>query len=84
MEPRQVTINRLEILSYNYPEVKLVADVSSGTYIRTLVEDIAKAAGTVAYTTQLRRTSIDRFFVADAVAVQTLNEDIINERLIDI
>src|SRR4051812_14139787 len=43
IEPRKVTINTLEIVDYTYPEVKLIADVSSGTYIRTLIEDIAKS-----------------------------------------
>lgn len=81
IEPRQVTINRLEILSYDYPEVKLVAEVSSGTYVRTLVEDIAKSAGAVAYTTQLRRTSINIFSVADAVAVKTLTQKAITDGL---
>ncbi|MGC1177304.1 MAG: tRNA pseudouridine(55) synthase TruB, partial [Candidatus Saccharimonadales bacterium] len=46
IEPRTVTINRLEVVDYTYPEVKLVADVSSGTYIRTLAEDIGKVLGT--------------------------------------
>ena len=51
IEPRQVTINRLELVDYAYPEAKLVTDVSSGTYIRSLVEDIGKASDTGAYTT---------------------------------
>ncbi len=34
IEPRSVTINRLEIVDYTYPEATLVADVTSGTYIR--------------------------------------------------
>ena len=64
IEPRQVTINRLELVDYSYPDVKLVADVSSGTYIRSLVEDIGKTLGTGAYTTALSRTIIGKFFLA--------------------
>jgi tRNA pseudouridine55 synthase len=67
LEPRKVTINSLELASYDYPEAKLVADVSSGTYIRTLVEDLGQALGTGAYTTALRRTSIAHFTVQDAI-----------------
>lgn len=71
---RPVTISRLEIVSYNYPEVQLVADVSSGTYIRTLVEDIGATLEVGAYTTVLRRTSIDRFDIAEAITdVKTLD-----------
>lgn len=73
IEPRQVTIKRLEAVSYDYPEVKLVAEVSSGTYIRTLVEDIAVSLGTVAYTTALQRTSVDRFSLENAVSVEGLD-----------
>lgn len=63
IEPRKVTVHRLELVEYNHPEVKLLAEVSSGTYIRTLVEDIAKALGTGAYTTALRRTKVGEFDV---------------------
>lgn len=81
IEPRKVTINRLGITDYNYPEIKYVADVSSGTYIRTLSEDIAKALGTGAYTTELRRFSVSSYEVKDAVVIEGLNADIIAENL---
>jgi tRNA pseudouridine55 synthase len=67
IEPRQVTINRLEVVEYAYPEVKLVADVSSGTYIRSLVEDLGRSLNTGAYTTALRRTAVGRFGIETAV-----------------
>ncbi|HZL08290.1 MAG TPA: tRNA pseudouridine(55) synthase TruB [Candidatus Dormibacteraeota bacterium] len=69
IEPRQVTINSLEITDYAYPEVKLLVDVSSGTYIRTLVEDLGKKLGTGAYTSALRRTTVGAFDIKKAVQV---------------
>jgi len=81
IDPRPVTINRLEIVSYDYPEVKLVADVSSGTYIRTLVEDIGKTLGTGAYTTALRRTSISNFYIKDAANIKGITAEQINDIL---
>lgn len=81
MEARQVTINKLEITSYDYPEVKLVADVSSGTYIRTLIEDIAKACGTGAYATALRRLKVANFSVKEAVRMDGLTQERIIELL---
>ncbi len=78
---RPVTINSLEIVDYTYPEVQLVANVSSGTYIRTLVEDIALTAGSVAYATQLRRTTIGKFSLKDACEVKSLTADIITDQL---
>ena len=67
IEPRGVTINRLELVDYSYPEAKLLADVSSGTYIRTLVEDLGHTLGTCAYTTALRRTRVGKFIVEDSI-----------------
>ena len=63
---RKVTIYSIDILDYNYPELKIRCHVSSGTYIRTLAEDIGKALGTDAYLTALRRTKIADYKVEDA------------------
>lgn len=63
---RKVTIYEIEILEYNYPELKIRCNVSSGTYIRTLAEDIGIALGTGAYLTTLRRTKIADYDVRDA------------------
>jgi tRNA pseudouridine55 synthase len=68
---RPVTIKRLEIVDYSYPEVRLVAEVTSGTYIRSLVADIGEVLRTGAYTAQLRRTKIATFDVHESVAPQT-------------
>ena len=67
MPTRKVTIFSIDILDYTYPELKIRTHVSSGTYIRTLGEDIGKALGTGAYLTALRRTKIANYDVADAL-----------------
>lgn len=68
---RQVTIHSLELLSYVYPELKIRTHVSSGTYIRSLAEDIGTTLGTGAYCKELRRTTIGDFKVVDAEAIST-------------
>lgn len=73
LEPRKVRINRLELVDYSYPDVKLVADVSSGTYIRTLVEDLGHHIGTSAYTTELRRVSTGDHSLNDACTIRNLH-----------
>jgi tRNA pseudouridine55 synthase len=73
IDPRQVTINRLELVDYAYPEVKLLADVSSGTYIRTLVIEIGEKLGTGAYTHSLKRTKIDKYDLHNARPVDALD-----------
>jgi tRNA pseudouridine55 synthase len=67
MPVRTVTIFGLDLIDYIYPEVKIRVHVSSGTYIRTLAEDLGKVLGTGAYCTQLRRTKIADFSIDDSV-----------------
>lgn len=66
MPTRQITVHSLEVIHYRYPELKIRTHVSSGTYIRTLAADAGKILGTGAYCTQLRRTAINKWNIADA------------------
>lgn len=66
MPTRQIEIYAIEILSYNYPELIIRTHVSSGTYIRTLGEDIGKALGVGAYLTALRRTQVGDYQIENA------------------
>ncbi len=66
MPMRKVTIHSLELVDYAYPNVKIRTHVSSGTYIRSLAQDIGEVLGTGAYCVQLRRTSIADWSIADA------------------
>lgn len=68
---RQITVHSLEVLDYVYPEVKIRTHVSSGTYIRSLAEDIGNALDTGAYCIQLRRTRIADWSIDQA---QTLSD----------
>jgi len=69
MPDRQVTIFSLELLDYTYPEIKIRVHVSSGTYIRTLAEDIGKVLETGAYCSQLRRTKVGEWSVVGALPI---------------
>ncbi len=66
MPKRQVTVYNIELIDYSYPEIRIKARVSSGTYIRSLAEDIGTSLGTGAYCNQLRRTEIAKWNVKDA------------------
>ena len=55
---RNVTIHSIELLKYVYPEIIIRTNVSSGTYIRSLAEDIGNALDVGAYCSELRRISI--------------------------
>jgi tRNA pseudouridine55 synthase len=56
--PRPITIHALELLGMAGPDFTLAVECSKGTYIRTLVEDIAARLGTCAYVVSLRRTMV--------------------------
>lgn len=66
MPVRTVTIHDLSIIDYSYPDLRIRTHVSSGTYIRSLAQDIGEALGTGAYCTQLRRTKIADWDIAKA------------------
>lgn len=68
--PRQVEIYQIELLSYEYPKLRIRAHVSSGTYIRTLAEDIGKYLKTGAYVTELRRTRVGDFDLKNAIKIE--------------
>lgn len=58
---RQVVIHSLELLEATADEARLRVSCSKGTYIRTLAEDLARALGSCAHLTALRRTSVAPF-----------------------
>jgi tRNA pseudouridine55 synthase len=59
--PRRVLIEEIVIDRYRWPSLDFTVRCSKGTYVRTLVEDIAKAAGTVGHVAALRRLAVDPF-----------------------
>lgn len=60
---RKIRIYNIEVLEYKYPRLVIRCRVSSGTYIRTLAEDIGLKLGVGAYLTALRRTKIGEYSV---------------------
>ncbi len=74
IEPRQINIYELEMIDYNYPQLRIKTKVSSGTYIRSLAEDIGRDLNTAAYLTALRRTVIGDFDIAEAHSLDDLEK----------
>ena len=75
MPARQITVYDIEITSYNYPKLCINTHVSSGTYIRTLAEDIGNYLGTGAYCRSLRRTKIANFTIEQAAKLSDFGID---------
>ncbi|HSX15700.1 MAG TPA: tRNA pseudouridine(55) synthase TruB [Candidatus Saccharimonadales bacterium] len=75
LEARPVSIHSIKLTDYSYPLVQFTTDVGSGTYIRSLVEDLGKHLGTGAYMPALRRTRVGQFDITDAY--QVTDEDLL-------
>ena len=67
LEPRPVIVSEFEITAINLPEVHFRVVCSTGTYIRSLAQDIGQILGCGAYLQELRRTKIGNFDVSDAL-----------------
>ena len=73
LEARPVVIYKNELTKYDYPYVTFTSEVGSGTYIRSLVEDIGKLLGTGAYMSDLRRTRVGTFSIDDSCKTDDVN-----------
>jgi tRNA pseudouridine55 synthase len=65
--PIEITIQAIELLTYNSPQATFRVRCSAGTYVRTLAHDMGQALGCGAYLIELRRTRIGEFSVTDAI-----------------
>lgn len=71
IKPREVEIKCLNLLEQTAPDVfKFSATVSTGTYIRSLAEDLAQALNSVGHAYSLRRMAVGRFF--SCISLDTL------------
>jgi tRNA pseudouridine55 synthase len=80
---RPVMIYSSDLTSYEYPFVRFTSNVGSGTYIRSLVEDLGKILGTGAYMSDLRRTRVGEFRIEESVEVDKLSVPVLSTLLTD-
>ncbi len=71
-EPRDITVHQMYVENYDDPMVNLHVNVSKGTYIRTLADDIGKKLGVGGYLYNLKRTSIGHFSADNAIEMESL------------
>jgi tRNA pseudouridine55 synthase len=74
LAPRIITVHHLEVLEWAPPEVVIDVHCSSGTYVRSLANDLGVKLGCGAYLVGLRRTKSGRFSLRDATPLRKLQE----------
>lgn len=74
LEPRMIQVYHLDVLEWAPPEVVVDVHCSSGTYVRSLANDLGKVLGCGAHLVGLRRTKSGRFTLRDAVPLRKLQE----------
>lgn len=74
LPPRKINVYHLEVLEWAPPEVVVDVHCSSGTYVRSLANDLGEVLGTGAYLVGLRRTKSGRFSLRDATPLRKLQE----------
>ena len=77
VEPREVTIHKLDLLKMEGPKFTLNVECGGGTYVRSLIRDIAVSVGTVATMTALERTKQGQFTLDGALPKDEWSPDAI-------
>ena len=75
LKKRKITVHKLRLDGYNYPDLSINCEVSSGTYIRSLARDIGTALGVGGYLAELRRTSIGIYLVSEAFELEEVTRE---------
>ena len=82
IEPRKIEIYKIDLNKYDKNIISFVVSCSKGTYIRSLCEDIAEKLNTVGYMKNLKRLQVGEFNIKDAVYIDDINLENVDEHLI--
>ena len=69
---RAVTIHLLEPEAIEWPTMRFRVECSKGTYVRSLVTDLARALGTLGHVTALRRLTVGPYSEAQMIGIDRL------------
>jgi len=69
---REITVNRLELVSHTPDESMFEAECGKGGYVRSLARDIGRALGCFGHVSLLRRTRVGPFLVSEGVGFAQL------------
>lgn len=82
LEARKIEIYKIDLNKYDKNIISFIVSCSKGTYIRSLCEDIAEKLNTVGYMKNLKRLQVGEFNIKDAVHIDDINLENVDEHLI--
>ncbi len=74
MEPREILVHRLELVSHDGERSIFLAECGKGTYVRALARDMGRRLGTFGHVAGLRRLSVGPFAEAAMIPLEKLEE----------
>ncbi len=74
LEPRPVSIYDHQVISFDGQKLIISITCSKGTYIRSVAHDLGLALESRAHLTQLMRTAIGEYSVANALSPEEINQ----------
>lgn len=84
LKSRKVHVSDLKLISYKYPSLKIDVTCSSGTYIRSLANDIGKELKVGAYLNDLIRIRVGKFNLENSLLLEDIAKKGINECIIPV
>lgn len=72
IKSREIEITDLKLLEYKHPVIKIEVECSSGTYIRSLAQDIGQELGELAYLGLLVRTGVEKYKIEDSYTLEEI------------
>jgi len=72
MKKREINVYSIALEGYIYPIVKLKVHCGTGTYIRSLANDIGEQLGVGGYLVSLKRTAVDSFLDSTSCTIEDM------------
>ena len=76
LKTREVTIHSYEVVEFDWPLVRFRVRCGSGTYVRSLINDLGDELGCGAYVQELRRTVVGEFEVSDSLRIEEVDNKV--------
>ena len=78
-QARKVKIYSIREINIEQNKISFYTEVSSGTYIRSLVKDIGRKLGVYATMTKLVRTKIDKYSMDESVSLEEIEKKLVKD-----